>query len=140
MGNLNNIGELYRVIKRSRPDTIKRRNGKVVGISSALFKDECGVSVDQKKERSKDEAIDGLKKFFKQRLKGVASLFESDVADADAVLIEKPSDELPCHAEIHKSHDEILLDDEQALQLADSCNLILLDESIAWTNNLKECR
>ena len=140
MGNLNNIGELYRVIKRSRPDTIKRRNGKVVGVSSALFKDEGGVSVDQKKERSKDEAIEGLKNFFKQRLKGVASLFESDVADADAVLIPKPSDELPCHAEIHKSHDEILLDDEQALQLADSCKLILLDESIAWTNNLKERR
>lgn len=136
MGNLNNIGELYRVIKRSRPDTIKRRNGKVVGVSSALFKDEGGVSVDQKKERSEEAAIDGLRKFFKQRLKGVASLFKSDVVDAEAVLIPKPSDNLPYHAEIHNSHDEILLDDEQALQLADSCNLIYLDRD--WANKLEE--
>lgn len=134
MGNLNNIGELYRIIKRSKPDTIKRRNGKVVGVSSALFKDECGVSVDQKMDRSEDESIDGLKSFFKQRLKGVASLFVSDVVNAEAVLISKPSKKLPYHAEIHKSHDEILLDDVQALQLADNCNLIYLDKN--WANEI----
>ena len=133
MGKLNNTGELYRIIKRSKPDTIKRRNGKVIGISSALFKDEEGVSVDQKKERSENEAINGLKNFFGSRLKGVVSLLESDVADAEAVLIPKPSKNLPYHAEIHKNYDEILLDDVQALQLADSCNLILFDEDLAWT-------
>ena len=110
MGDFNNTGTVYRVIKRSKPDTLKRKNGKIVGVSSALFKDENGVSVDLKKERT-----------------------ESDILDAEAILLPTPSDDLPYHAEIHKSYDEILLDDIQALQLADACTLILFDENVAWT-------
>lgn len=130
MGDFNNIGKLYRVIKRSKPDTIKRRNGKIIGVSSALFKDEKGVSVDQKKERTETETIDELKNFFDKRSKGIVSLLESDVTDTEAVLIPKPSVYSPYHAEIHKSHKEILLDDVQALQLADSCNFVFLDENV----------
>ena len=132
MGDYNNVDKLYRVIKRSKPDTIKRRNGKAVGVSSALFKDEKGVSVDQQKERTETETIDELKEFFDKRLKGVVRLFESDVTTAGAVLIQKPSDKLPYHAEIHKNYNEVLLSDVQALQLADNCTLILLDENVGW--------
>ena len=133
MGDFNNTGTVYRVIKRSKPDTLKRKNGKIVGVSSALFKDENGVSVDLKKERTEADAIEELKNFFKKRLKGIVSLSESDILDAEAILLPTPSDDLPYHAEIHKSYDEILLDDIQALQLADACTLILFDENVAWT-------
>lgn len=81
INNSNNGGEtLYRVVKRSQPDTIKyNRYGKPVGVSSAFFKDKKGVSVDRKMERTEEKAIDDLSKYFKERLKGLAKLFNSDV-------------------------------------------------------------
>lgn len=132
--NSNNGETLYRVVKRSQPDTIKyNRYGKSVGVSSALFKDKNGVSVSRKMERTEEKTIGDLSNYFKERLKGLAKLFDSDVTNANAVLIPKPSEGDSYHAEIHKSSTEILLDDIQALQLADSCDLIFLDKNIKWT-------
>ena len=47
---------LYRAIKRSQPSTITQRKGKL-RVSSALFKDENGVSVDKKMKRTEEAAL-----------------------------------------------------------------------------------
>ena len=123
---------LYRAIKRSQPSTVIQRKGKL-RVSSALFKDENGVSVDKKMQRTEETAIQKLKDYFSRRLKGIVKLTELDVNHANAVVIPKPSIENQYHAEIHKNHNEIMLDDIQALQLADSCQFVFFDEEKDWS-------
>ena len=58
---------LYRVIKRSQPDSIDE-NGKP---TSALFKQNDGVSVDRDGEREEEEIINTFKNRFNTRVKGL---------------------------------------------------------------------
>ena len=94
---------LYRGIKRSQPSFI-RPDGKTV--TSAMFKDENGVSVDRQMERTPEAALGQIKSFFAKRLKGVAVLTESDVEQADAALIPAPTSANPYHAEIYKNFEK----------------------------------
>ena len=120
---------LYRGIKRSQPSFI-RPDGKTV--TSAMFKDENGVSVDRQMERTAEEALAQIKKFFDRRLKGVAKLSESDVKQAAAVLIPAPTSANPYHGEIYRNTQKEMLTKIQQLKLADCCRLVYLDESIEW--------
>lgn len=126
---------LYRVIKRSFPDFIKRRRNGTIGISSACFKDKNGVSVGRKIDRSEDDVKQAFGKVFKTRMKGMVKLFGKDVENAKAILLNKPSRDDPYHAEIHKNDNEIELDDLQALQLADTCHIIYIDED--WIHDIR---
>lgn len=120
---------LYRGIKRSQPSFIRPDNKTV---TSAMFKDEYGVSVDRQMERSKEDAVNQIKKFFNKRLKGIASFSEKDVQFAKACLIPAPTDNNPYHAEIYKNEGKEMLSRVQQLQLADSCRLIYLDDNVKW--------
>lgn len=133
----NGTETLYRVIKRSYPNTVKIKNGKILGVSSALFKDANGVSVDLKMERSDSDVKKDLIDSFKVRLMGFVSLSEKDVKNANALLHPCPTKENRYHAEIHKNCNEILLDEEQALQLADNCTIEFFDYTKQWTNSIK---
>lgn len=120
--------KLYRGIKRSQPSFITPAGN----ISSAMFKDENGVSVDRAMQRTENEAIERLKDSFGKRLKGVVSLSEKSVSDAAAVLIPAPSRDNPYHAEIYKNIQKEMLTRVQQLILADSCSLIYIDDSVNW--------
>lgn len=120
---------LYRGIKRSQPSFITPRGT----ISSAMFKDEKGVSVDRQMGRHEEEAVQQMKDFFSNRLKGIASLPEDSIIRALAVLIPAPTENNPYHAEIYRNVHKEMLSKIQQLQLADSCTLIYLDENVRWT-------
>ena len=120
---------LYRGIKRSQPSFI-RPDGKTV--TSAMFKDENGVSVDRQMERTPEAALGQIKSFFAKRLKGVAVLTESDVEQADAALIPAPTSANLYHAEIYKNFEKEMLTRVQQLRLADRCRLVYLDKNVEW--------
>ena len=124
---------LYRAVKRSQPSAIRLKNGKPK-VSSSLFKDENGVSVDKKMQRSEESIIQRFKESFSNRLKGIVTLSEQDVMNANAIVIPKPSDNNPYHAEIHKSDSEIALTEIQALKLADICRFVFFDKDKEWIN------
>lgn len=124
---------LYRAVKRSQPSAIRLKNGKPK-VSSSLFKDENGVSVDKKMQRSEESVIQRFKESFSSRLKGIVTLSEQDVMNANAIVIPKPSGNNPYHAEIHKSDSEIELTEIQALKLADVCRFVFFDKDKEWTN------
>ena len=121
---------LYRGIKRSQPSFI-RPDGR--SVTSALFKDANGVSVDRKMERTEDEALEKMKKYFETRLKGIVSLSEMDVENVNAYLLPAPTKNNPYHAEIYKNCNKEMLSNLQQLRLADSCRLIFFDNEMAWS-------
>lgn len=126
------IDILYRAIKRNRPKLVTQ-NGINLRVSSAFFKDENGVSVDRKMQRDEEMALLQIKNNFDKRLKGIVKLSESDVTNVNAIVVPKPTNNNKYHAEIHKSCSEIMLDDIQAIQLADVCCVIFFDYEKPWT-------
>ncbi len=120
---------LYRCVKRSQPSCIGY-DGK---ITSALFKDPDGVSVDMKGDRTEDKAISDMRAYFNKRLKGIASLLELHVHQAHAFLYPDPKAGNPYHAELYKNEQKEELTRVQRLQLADSCKLVFWDENNKWS-------
>jgi hypothetical protein len=120
---------LYRGIKRSQPSTV-RPDGRRV--TSALFKDANGVSVDRMGGRTEQAVIVQMKEFFQSRLKGVARLKEQAVMQAEACALPAPTDKNPYHAEIYANIKKQPLTNLQCLKLADACTLIFLDEKVQW--------
>lgn len=125
---------LYRAIKRSRPELVIQ-NGINLRVSPALFKDENGVSVDRKMQRDEEMVLLQMKNNFDKRLKGIVQLSESDVTHVNAIVVPKPTNNNKYHAEIHKNCSEVMLDDLQALQLADKCCFVFFDYEKTWTDS-----
>ena len=128
---------LYRAIKRSCPPEYVtfNLNGEPE-ISSALFKDENGVSVSKQMQRTEEDVISHLKNKLstnagRTRLKGAVKLSENDVIKAGAIVVDTPDSSDRFHAEIHKNSNEKLLSNLQMLQLADCCQLCY------WNNHME---
>lgn len=119
---------LYRAIKRSQPDVI-RPGGKV---SSALFKDDAGVSVDRKGGRAMDEALAAMKVKLAPRMKGAVRLTMTDVLKAEACAVPAPSSDDIYHAEIYSDANKHPLTALQAYMLSKACKLVCIDEKVAW--------
>lgn len=117
---------LYRVVKRSQPDTIDE-HGKP---TSALFKDDSGVSVDRDGGRSEPEVVDRFKNFFGQRFKGLVRVGADVCIDNNMAVI--PDDGY--HAEIFDDFQKTPLSQLKALILADSCRVVTFENNIAWVN------
>lgn len=119
---------LYRVIKRSRPDTMDEYGRP----TSALFKQDNGVSVDRDGGRTELEIIGRFKEYFNQRFKGLVC-FGADVCiDNDMAVIPNPTDN-DYHAEIFDDYQKTPLSQLKALILADSCKIVAFENDVAWT-------
>ena len=117
---------LYRVIKRSQPDTIDE-HGKP---TSALFKDDNGVSVDRDGGRSEPEVVDRFKNSFGQRFKGLVRVGSDVCIDNNMAVIPDNG----YHAQIFDDFQKTPLSQLNALILADSCGIVTFENNIVWVN------
>lgn len=122
--------EVYRAVKRSKPSCIDEKRGRV---TSALFKDEQGVSVDRQGGRTRRASTEAMQKYFQARLKAVAMVQGKDIADAHVQPIPAPSVENAYHMELFADMERTPVTQLQALQLADAASIILWEKGVAWT-------
>lgn len=116
---------LYRAVK---PKPVFWKEGGRV--TSALFKDSKGVSVDRDGGRSTEEVISNfITKMGEENVVATAFLSAQECFDIDAVVLPKPIDGNEYHAEIHHSETQIELTKKQAKALADCCKLVFVKES-----------
>ena len=113
--------KLYRVIKRSRPDTIDQDVP-----TSALFRRDDGVSVDRDGDRPEDEIIACFKDRFGPRFTGLVRVGADVCIDNDMAVI--PDHDY--HAEIFDNLQKEPLSQLKALILADSCKIVTLDTDV----------
>lgn len=119
---------LYRVVKRSQPDSMSADGHP----TSALFKQEGGVSVDRDGGRAEEEVICTFKERFTKRFKGLVCVGADICIDhCMAVIPETTSNEF--HAEIFDNFEKKPLSPLNALILADAARVITYDMSVRWT-------
>lgn len=118
---------LYRVIKRSQPDTVDN-NGHP---TSALFKQEDGVSVDRDGERRESTIIETFKNRFEKRFKGLVKVQASVCIDNAMAVIPETNSNI-YHAEIFENTNKEPLTQLKALILADSSEMVVYDSSVEW--------
>lgn len=124
--------KLYRAIKRSKPGWLD--HGKP---TSAMFKDDDGVSVDRGDGRNLSEVIDFMETGkFGKRLKGVCCLNvkECICEPVNAYVCKDATEGNPYHALIFSNEKKEGLSSIQALQLADLCELVYFNEEMEWVN------
>lgn len=119
----------YRVIKRSKPNWICSDGT----ISSAMFKDSEGVSMDRQKDRTEQQCIQAIEKYFGSRTKGVAKLIRCSIDDATVYIYPAYTEMNPYHVELYGTAEKTPVSNLQALRLAQSCKLLYLKEQPAWT-------
>lgn len=118
--------KLYRVVKRSQPDTINEQGRP----TSALFKQDDGVSVDRDGGRSESEIICCVKNKFSTRFKGLVCVGADICIDNDMAVI--PDHDY--HAEIFDNLQKTPLSQLNALILADSCIVVTFERDVEWIN------
>ncbi len=120
--------KLYRVVKRSQPDSM-REDGKP---TSALFKQDDGVSVDRDGSRTEPEIIDAFRARFSKRFKGLVRVGADICIDHDMAVI--PADKAnEYHAEIFDDENRTPLSSINALILADEAQVVVYDVDVQWT-------
>lgn len=119
---------LYRIVKRSQPDTIDE-NGHP---TSALFKQDDGVSVDRDGDREINDIIDTFKNRFNKRFKGLVELQADVCLKNNIAVIPKPTENI-YHAEIFENEDKEPLSQLKALILADYSKVVIYDPDVEWT-------
>lgn len=84
-------------------------------ITSAVFKDPNGLSVDRVYDRPLEDAI----AFMRSNLKGsIISITVQNCLTVNAYVCYCPTKQNPYHSEIHKSRTEVQLSDSQARKLS----------------------
>lgn len=120
--------KLYRVIKRSQPDSMQP-NGRP---SSGLFKQKNGVSVDRDGCRTESEIIQTFRERFTKRYKGLVRVGANICLDNDMAVIPDDSENI-YHAEIFNDTARTPLSSINALKLADASYVVQYDISVQWT-------
>ena len=122
--------QLYRAIKRSKPDWLDGKNIP----TSAMFKDENGVSVDRDGGRNEADVIDFMKngKLF-PRVKGIARISANDCFSCGADVKADPSKDNPYRANIFLDAEDIFRQNLQALKLARASRIVFFDDSKTWS-------
>jgi hypothetical protein len=110
---------LYRAVPKF-PKFWKNDNKSV---SSALFKNCNGVSVDRDGKRTEDNICSLLQKRIANSI-AVAKLIASEARQVDVYLHPKPSKSNHFHAEIHESRNHILISNSKAKKLSNLVKLI----------------
>lgn len=118
---------LYRVIKRSQPDTIDN-DGRP---TSALFKQENGVSVDRDGERDEQDIIRAFKDRFGKRYKGLVRVGANICIDNNMAVIPETSSNI-YHAEIFENVERDPLGQLKALILADKSEVVTYEPEVDW--------
>ena len=118
---------LYRVIKRSQPDTIDN-DGRP---TSALFKQENGVSVDRDGERDEQDIIGTFKDRFGKRYKGLVRVGADICIDNNMAVIPETSSNI-YHAEIFENIERDPLGQLKALILADKSEVVTYEPEVDW--------
>ena len=118
---------LYRMIKRSQPDTMDEDGHP----TSALFKQENGVSVDRDGGREEEEIIKKFKDRFDKRFKGLVRVGAEVCIDNNMAVIPETSNNI-YHAEIFDNEDKAPLGNLKALILADSSEVVIYETQVKW--------
>ena len=122
--------DLYRAVKRSRPDWLDGNNIP----TSAMFKDNNGVSVDRDGGRNVAEIIRFMCDVsFSKRVKGIVRLSAGECFLSGCEVKAAPSEINPYHANIWLDVSDIRRQNIQALKLARASKLIFFDETKEWT-------
>lgn len=108
---------LYRMVNPKMWVTEENR------ISSALFKDKKGVSVDRDIERSQDEVIREFEGRGKE-LKGVVAIGVKECHSIPVLVSEDPIPENTYHALIVDSVEKIQLSKSKLKKIAEMCRLV----------------
>lgn len=119
--------QLYRVVKRSQPDALNAEEKP----TSALFKQDDGVSVDRDGGRLEVIIIDRFKKSFNTRYKGLTKVAAKVCLENDMAVIPAPT-ENSYHAEIFENVDKEPLSQLKALILADNAEVIDYEPKVKW--------
>lgn len=118
---------LYRVIKRTQPDSMDE-NGRP---TSALFKQDNGVSVDRDGDRGEEVIIKTFKNRFDKRFKGLVKVGANICIDHNMAVIPETSSNI-YHAEIFENTDKDPLGQLNALILADSSEVVTYEPEVNW--------
>ena len=118
---------LYRVIKRSQPDSMNEKGRP----TSALFKQENGVSVDRDGKRNEVAIIETFKARFDKRFKGLVKVGADICIDNDIVVIPETSSNI-YHAELFENVDKDPLVQLKALILADQSEVVIYEPEVKW--------
>ena len=118
---------LYRVIKRSQPDTMDNDGHP----TSALFKQEDGVSVDRDGERDEQDSIRAFKERFGKRYKGLVRVGANICIDNNMAVIPETSSNI-YHAEIFENLERDPLGQLKALILADKSEVVTYEPEVDW--------
>lgn len=118
---------LYRVIKRSQPDSMDPKGRP----TSALFKQDNGVSVDRDGCRDEELIIQTFKNRFEKRFKGLVKVGANICIDNNMAVIPETSSNI-YHAEIFENEDKDPLGQLKALILADSSEVVTYEPEVKW--------
>ena len=119
---------LYRAVKRSQPDTINEDGSP----TSALFKQDNGVSVDRDGGRTEDEIVETFESRFTTRFKGLFRVGANVCLDHSMAVI--PADKAnEYHAEIFDDFNRTPLSSLNALILADAAQVVTYYSSVKWS-------
>lgn len=118
---------LYRVIKRSQPDSMDEKGRP----TSALFKQDNGVSVDRDGDRDEEVIIKTFKDRFNRRFKGLVKVGANVCIDNSMAVIPETSSNV-YHAEIFENEDKAPLGQLNALILADSSDVVVYESKVKW--------
>lgn len=119
---------LYRAVKRSQPDTINEDGSP----TSALFKQDNGVSVDRDGGRTEDEIVETFESRFTTRFKGLFRVGANVCLDHSMAVI--PADKTnEYHAEIFDDFNRTPLSSLNALILADAAQVVTYYSSVKWS-------
>lgn len=128
---------LYRVIKRSQPSALDE-DGKP---TSALFKQENGVSVSRDGGRSLPNILAALHEKFAPRDKGVISVGAGVcISYHMAVIPDMDNKADPYHANIFDNFDRDPVSQLHALILADNAVIVTYDPEKPWTKGVSVLR
>ena len=120
--------ELYRLVL-NRPEYWKPE---LERLSSAIFKDSNGVSVDRDGERSSKQIIDALINRKSKPMIAVISIGAGFCIDLPTCVKAKPLEENEHHAEIHDSEEKIQISGSKTKKLSKKAKIVYIipDESI----------
>ncbi len=118
---------LYRVIKRSQPDSMDENNQP----TSALFKQDNGVSVDRDGDREESTIIETFKDRFEKRFKGLVKVKAHICLDNGMAVIPETKNNI-YHAEIFENEEKIPLSQLKALILSDNAEVVVYESGVKW--------
>ncbi|MCD7842873.1 MAG: hypothetical protein LUG56_10440 [Lachnospiraceae bacterium] len=100
--------------------------------TSALFKQENGVSVDRDGGRKENAVIRTFRERFSKRFKGLAKVQASVCLQNDMYVLPEPTRDNIYHASIYEDENRLPLSQLHALILADHSEIVAFEPEVKW--------